>query len=77
MIGVLSICLLPECHLKNADSCFHQITHVQDNFFPLWRYAPTRAMTSLFLSFYITHNDASQSVGRLWTNDQLVAETST
>jgi len=27
--------------------------------------------------FYITHNDASQSEGLLWTSDQLVAETST
>ena len=27
--------------------------------------------------FYITHNDAPQSVGLLWTSDQLVAETST
>ena len=27
--------------------------------------------------FEITHNDASQSVGLLWTSDQLVAETST
>jgi len=27
--------------------------------------------------FYITHNDASQSVGLLWASDQLVAETST
>ena len=27
--------------------------------------------------FQITHNDASQSVGLLWTSDQLVAETST
>jgi len=26
---------------------------------------------------YITHNDAAQSVGLLWTSDQLVAETST
>jgi hypothetical protein len=25
----------------------------------------------------ITHNDVSQSVGLLWTNDQLVSETST
>jgi hypothetical protein len=25
--------------------------------------------------FYITHNDAPQSVGLLWTSDQLVAET--
>jgi hypothetical protein len=27
--------------------------------------------------FLITHNDAPKSVGLLWTNDQLVAETST
>ena len=27
--------------------------------------------------FYITHNDSPQSVGLLWTSDQLVAETST
>jgi len=27
--------------------------------------------------FYITHNDALQSVGLLWTSDQLVTETST
>jgi hypothetical protein len=27
--------------------------------------------------FLINHNDASQSVGLLWTTDQLVAETST
>ena len=30
-----------------------------------------------FCGFLITHNDASQSVGLLWTSDQLVAETST
>ena len=30
-----------------------------------------------FLCFQITHNDAEQSVGILWTSDQLVAETST
>jgi len=27
--------------------------------------------------FKITHNDAPQTVGLLWTSDQLVAETST
>ena len=27
--------------------------------------------------FMITHNDAPQAVGLLWTSDQLVAETST
>jgi hypothetical protein len=32
----------------------------------------------LFLEvFFITHNDAPQSVGLLWTNEQPVAETST
>jgi len=30
-----------------------------------------------FWGFMITHNDAPQSVGLLWTSDQLVAETST
>jgi hypothetical protein len=30
-----------------------------------------------FWGFLITHNDASQSVGLLWTSNQLVAETST
>jgi hypothetical protein len=35
----------------------------------LW---PPRSRGSL-----ITHNDAPQSVGILWTSDQLVAETST
>jgi len=29
------------------------------------------------LFFWITHNDAPQSVGLIWTSDQLVAETST
>jgi hypothetical protein len=30
-----------------------------------------------FCGFLITHNDAPQSVGLLWTSDQLVAETCT
>ena len=34
-------------------------------------------MEHLFLMFLITHNYAAQSVGLLWTTDQLVAETST
>jgi hypothetical protein len=34
-------------------------------------------MEHLFLMFLDTHNDAAQSVGLLWTSDQLVAETST
>jgi hypothetical protein len=31
----------------------------------------------VFRGFLITHNDAPQSVGLLWTSDQSVAETST
>jgi hypothetical protein len=40
--------------------------------------ARLRALASSFSrGFLITHNDAPQSVGLLWTSDQLVAETST
>ena len=50
-----------------------------------WRYnpigcifhSPVAGFSLLILSFLITHNDASQSVGLLWTSDQSVAETST
>jgi len=39
---------------------------------------PQWAKASLFMRFLnYTHNDVPQSVGLLWTNDQLVAETST
>ena len=46
-------------------------------FFLLWRCNPTRVMASSFLRFSRSHNDAAQSVGLLWTSDQLVADTST
>ena len=36
-----------------------------------------RRDTPHLLVFYITHNDAPQSIGLLWTSDQPVAETST
>jgi hypothetical protein len=40
-------------------------------------FAAQRALwTPLSRGFFITHNDAPQSVGLLWTSDQLVAETS-
>jgi len=39
--------------------------------------APSRPRPPHSRGFYITHNDASQSVGLLWTRDQLVAWTST
>jgi len=48
-----------------------------DNLFFLWRFGPTRAMTSSVLRFLDPHNDEPQSVGLFWTNDQPVAETST
>ena len=39
--------------------------------------APTGPGPPHSRGFYITHNDTPQSVGLLWTSDQLVAETST
>jgi len=39
--------------------------------------APSGPGPPVSRGFYITHNDAPQSVGLLWTSDQLVAETST
>jgi hypothetical protein len=42
----------------------------------LWLCSPSWAYDLLVYRFLITH-DAPQSVGLLWTSDQLVAETST
>ena len=50
-----------------------------------WRYNPfgcifhssVACFSLLIRGFLITHNDAPQSVGLLWTSDQNVAETST
>jgi hypothetical protein len=42
----------------------------------LWLCSPARAMASFLRGFVITHNDAPQSEGLLWTSDQFVAETS-
>jgi len=39
--------------------------------------APSGPGPSHSRGFYITHNDATQSVGLLWTSDQLFAATST
>jgi len=39
--------------------------------------SPQWAKASSFTMFLITHNDAPQSVGLLWTNDHPDAETST
>ena len=49
-------------------------------FFSLVAVAPQMTLAFLIhevFFFYIIHNDAQQSVGLLWTSDQLVAETST
>ena len=42
----------------------------------LFVWGSSRAMTPHSWGLYITHNDAPQSVGLLWTTDQLVTETS-
>ena len=44
---------------------------------PLWLYFHSPVAGFSLLGFLITHNDAPQSVGLLWTSDQSVAETST
>ena len=38
---------------------------------------PVGPRSSHSRGFYVTHNDAPQSVGLLWTSDQLVTKTST
>jgi hypothetical protein len=40
-------------------------------------HSPVAGFSLLIRGFLITHNDAPQSVGFLWTSDQSVAETST
>ena len=45
--------------------------------FFLWRCGPTRAMVYFLSLLEYTKNDVQQSVGLLWTSDQLVGETST
>ena len=40
-------------------------------------HSPVAGFNLLIRGFLITHNDAPQSVGLLWTSDQSVAETST
>jgi hypothetical protein len=43
----------------------------------LWHCSPARAMAFSSTRFRDHTNDAPQSVGLIWTSDQLVAETST
>jgi hypothetical protein len=47
-----------------------------NNFSPKWC-GPPRAMASSFTRFLDHTHDAPQSVGVLWTSDQLVADIST
>jgi len=46
---------------------------------PLWLYfhSPVAGFSLLILVVSLSHNDAPQSVGLLWTSGQSVAETST
>ena len=46
-------------------------------FFGCIFHSPVAGFRLLIRSFLITHNDAPQSIGLLWTSDQSVAETST
>jgi hypothetical protein len=54
-------------------------THINDNIY-LYIFSGSAAQSGLWpprsRGFLITHNDAPQSVGLLWTSDQLVAEIS-
>jgi hypothetical protein len=52
----------------------HLTLHI---YYFLWPCSPGRAMASSFTRFRDHTQDAPQSVGLLWTSDQLVAETST
>ena len=58
--------------------CMWFVAYIGFLFCFLWRCNPTCALASSFLRFLDhTHNDASQSVGLLWTSDKFVGETST
>jgi len=56
--------------------CFLMYRVIVSDLFVFVATAPQWSRASSFTSF-LDHNDAPQSVGLLWTSDQLVAETST
>jgi hypothetical protein len=62
-----------EANVRVGSFCYH--------IYYLFIFSGTAAQYGLWpprpRGFLITHNDAPQSVGLLWTSDQLVAETST
>jgi len=61
----------------NKDSILETYYKIWDFFFFV-ALRPNAGHGLLILEvFYITHNDAPQSLRLLWTSDQLVAETST
>jgi len=62
-----------ECEYEHI-LCF--ITPEYDFFF-LAQQPPSGPGPPHSRGFYVTHNDAPQLVGLLWTSDQLVAEAST
>jgi len=53
------------------------LVQVQSLFLFLAQQPPSGKDLLIHKGFYTTHNDASQSVGLLWTSDQPVADTST
>jgi hypothetical protein len=71
--------------LTRKKGASHNVANVQTSViscynkfcFFIWRNGHQWARASSFTSFYITFKDTPQSVGLLWTNDQLVAETFT
>jgi hypothetical protein len=68
--------LTPIASIAVSDLSFIKFLRIQGIFF-----SGSAAQRELWPSrprgFLITHNDVPQSVGLLWTSDQLVAETST
>ena len=67
-------------HTYNTYNTIRYCNLIKMQFFGggLWRCDPTRVTASSFLRFLDhIHNNVPQSVGLLWTSDQLVAETST
>ena len=70
-------CIL-ESHFLRESKCWNRKTHCRITCeFVLGATAPSGPGPPHSRGSWITHNDAPQSVGILWTSDQLVAETST
>ena len=78
-----SVCVSPYLYLKaGKDSKYRNSVLLLEYekkyiFFSMSLAAQSRAVASSFLRFFEITYDTPQSVGLLWTSDQLVAETST